>query len=182
MIERKELPHQEYLQECFNYDPETGLLYWKTRPLHHFKNLRGKNCWNARLSGKLALHHINKDGYRVGTVDFKLVFSHRVIYKMLTGEEPETILHENGNPTDNRIENLSNGTQLENMKNQRKYHNNSSDVTGVYWHKKTEKWQVCISVNRKQKYLGLFKNFEDAVDKRKQAEVEYGYHPNHGKR
>ena len=31
----KELP-VEYLRECFHYDPETGELTWKERPLSHF--------------------------------------------------------------------------------------------------------------------------------------------------
>lgn len=181
MIKRKNLPSQKYLEECFEYDFQTGFLYWKERPDHHFKNLRGKNCWNARLAGKLALHLLNRDGYRVGTINFKLVFSHRAIYKMLTGLEPETILHENGNCSDNRIENLSNGTQLENMKNQKQYKNNSSGITGVSWHKKTEKWQVSICVENKQKYLGLFSNLEEAIKCRKKAEIELGFHSNHGK-
>lgn len=34
----KPLPDADYLLECFEVDLEQGTLYWKERPLHHFKS------------------------------------------------------------------------------------------------------------------------------------------------
>ena len=56
------LPDQAYLRQCFDYDPETGILTWKTRPRSHLPNDRIWNCINSRCVGM-------RDGvlYRLGT-------------------------------------------------------------------------------------------------------------------
>jgi len=71
-------------------------------------------------------------------------------------------------------------TQAINLRNQKLRKTNSSGVCGVYWHKGCGKWYACIHVNYKNKHLGYFVNKEDAIAARKQAEFEYGFHPNHG--
>ena len=38
-----------------------------------------------------------------------------------------------------------------------------------------------IKVNYKNKHLGRFDAFSDAVKSRKEAEVAFGFHKNHGK-
>jgi len=38
----------------------------------------------------------------------------------------------------------------------------SSKYKGVYWHKRNRKWQSSITINGKNKHLGLFDNEEDA--------------------
>lgn len=50
----KPLPSQKYIRECLKYNPKTGKLFWKKRPLSHFKNESGYNRWNARWPGKPA--------------------------------------------------------------------------------------------------------------------------------
>lgn len=50
---------------------------------------------------------------------------------------------------------------------------NSSGVTGVGYRKSSDTWRARITVNKKSIYLGDFKNFEDAVNVRKQAEEKY---------
>ena len=51
--------------------------------------------------------------------------------------------------------------------------NNTSGVTGVYWHKQIKKWCAVIRINGKQKHLGSYDNFEDAKRARLQAEEKY---------
>ncbi len=60
---------------------------------------------------------------------------HRIIWEMFNGPIPEGMVidHLNGNPWDNRIENLACKSQKDNSKNSKKKKNNSSGVTGVYW-------------------------------------------------
>ena len=51
--------------------------------------------------------------------------------------------------------------------------NNTSGVTGVYWHKRHESWVARIGVKNKSIYLGDFSNFDDAVKARHNAEKIY---------
>ena len=178
----KPLPTQEYLNECFNYDYETGLLYWKRRPLKHFKSDKAYNIWNARFAGKLALNCVGKRGYKYGSLCGETAFAHRVIYKLIIGIEENNILHSDGNTGDNRIESLSVGTHSENMKDKAISKINFSGITGVCWHAQSGKWCAYIHADGKRKHLGLFEKKEKATAVRKAAEVQYGYHPNHGTR
>lgn len=179
----KPLPTQEYLKECFDYDPETGILYWKERPINHFKNIRAQRSTNTRFAGKKALNAPDSCGYLRGILDGKQIRAHRVIWKLWYGTEPNFICHEKGNITDNRIDKLSSDTHAKNMLDKKLQTNNTSGVNGVDWHSKSEKWRVRIGLGRGiNKHLGYFKNLQHAIDTRKQAEVEYGYHPDHGNR
>ena len=54
----------------------------------------------------------------------------------------------------------------------RKYSNNTSGTTGVYWIKHLEKWQAMIGINKKHVNLGFYVNIEDAIKARKDAEEE----------
>ena len=50
---------------------------------------------------------------------------------------------------------------------------NSSGCIGVSWRKEKGKWRAYINIDGKTKSLGNFVNYEDAVNARKQAELEY---------
>jgi len=49
--------------------------------------------------------------------------------------------------------------------------NNVSGVKGVFLHKQTQKWSANICIDGKTKYLGIYKNFDDAVFARYLEEV-----------
>jgi hypothetical protein len=91
----------------------------------------------------------------------------------------QLIDHINGDRADNRIVNLRQTTQSENMRNRRKSTNNTSGYVGVY--KVGAKWRARISVDSKNMNLGIYDTIEQAVQARKQAEIDYGYHENHGR-
>lgn len=42
------------------------------------------------------------------------------------------------------------------------------------------KYSANIKVNRKSINLGIFDNIEEAAAARKEANLKYGFHPNHG--
>ena len=58
--------------------------------------------------------------------------------------------------TNNNVNNLEVVTTRENSN--KKHLKSSSKYTGVYWSKSTNKWRAEIFIDRKKKYLGLFKD------------------------
>jgi hypothetical protein len=157
----RSLPSRLRINELFVYD--NGKLFNRI------------DRWRARAGQEAGT--FCEDGYRYIRVDRKQYLAHRIIWKLLYGEDPEEIDHINGNRSDNRITNLRSVSRLENMRNRKRASDNTSGVTGVFWYKARSKWRATIS----QKILGNFNKFEDAVAARKQAEKELGYHPNHGR-
>lgn len=71
--------------------------------------------------------------------------------------------HINGNPTDNRKENLRECTLSQNQGNRKLNENNTSGYKGVRWHKAAKKWQARINYKNAEIYLGLFKTAELAA-------------------
>lgn len=53
--------------------------------------------------------------------------------------------------------------------------NNKSGITGVSRCKQTGSWRSTITVDRKSISLGRFKNLDDAINARRQAETDYGF-------
>lgn len=57
--------------------------------------------------------------------------------------------------------------------NSKLYSTNTSGHRGVTWSKKDNKWNAYLMINQKFKNLGYFSNIDDAVKRRKEAEIEY---------
>lgn len=176
------LPSQEELKRVLSYNPDTGLLLWEERPRSDFATDRSHKVWNARYAGQPALNGVGKKGYRVGRIFSIMVKSHRVIWKMVTGEEPVVIDHEDGVRTNNRWTNLLDTTDQGNAKNRKQYTNNKSGITGVYWNKACGKWHAQIAHEGRKVNLGFFTELEDAREARAKAELSMAYHPNHGRK
>ena len=83
----------------------------------------------------------------------KTILLHREILKVSQGLEVD---HINGNPLDNRKENLRIATHQQNLFNSKISKNNKSGYKGVCWQR--GKWQASIKVKGKQKYLGVYKD------------------------
>jgi hypothetical protein len=82
--------------------------------------------------------------------------------------------HIDRNRINNNSLNLRWASYSENSQNKSIHKNNSSTVSGVYFNKKSNKWKVCISINGKLKHIGLYENFDEAVQSRKeQEEIHY---------
>ena len=122
MRTRKEQVSIEYLREALDYNPETGVLTWKVRPLRHFKDKRATASINTRLAGKPAFTAVQSAGYLCGNIEKRQYLAHRVIWAWYHGEWPPedmVIDHVNMDKTDNRIINLELVTLVENI---RRYH------------------------------------------------------------
>jgi hypothetical protein len=71
--------------------------------------------------------------------------------------------HINGNPLDNRKENLRICTAAENKQNRAAGKNNTSGFKGVSRHKRTNSWHARIGHNKKPIHIGCFEDKEEAA-------------------
>ena len=155
---------QEDLKSRVTYDSESGVFTYITK-----KDF-------GRVAG-----HINQRGYlKIGILN-KSYFAHRLAWLYIHGElSDKEIDHINQNKLDNRIVNLREVDSRVNMKNLPKYKSNKSGQCGVGWKKANNKWYARIDVDGKRISLGYHIEYSDAVNARKNAEVLYGFHKNHG--
>ena len=152
------LPSQDYLQQCFDYDPETGVLRWKKRPREHFTTVANFVRWQTYRGGTEAGVIRGDSGYHQINMGGKSVMAHRIIWKMVTGEEPISIDHRNLIKSDNRWTNLRPATLSENSQNRTAAQRIrvSGTLKGAYWNKKEGIWKATIMVNGNRIYLGRF--------------------------
>ena len=145
----------------------------------------GEFTWLARIARMIhvgdAAGYVTKCGYSKIKIKGKLYFAHRLAWFYVYGSFPKGhIDHINHNTLDNRIDNLRDVSRRENMSNTLRRKDNKSGFTGVTRNKKRNKWIVQIKVNGHAKYLGSFNYLHDAISVRKQANIKYGFHENHG--
>lgn len=183
----KHLPSPELLNKLLKYNPETGEFFWRQRDISFFKEGKNSashacNAWNAKNANKPAFTADDSHGYRHGRIFGVAYQAHRVAWAVSRGEWPSKFIdHINGVKDDNRISNLRLASITDNNRNMRKSRRNKSGCVGVYLHKNTGKWAASIGCQGKAVHLGYFEKKQDAIATRKRAEIQYGYHKNHGK-
>ena len=107
MVKSKCMPPADFLRDLFEYDPESGLVYRKKTVANRSKF--GDTVGSRRPDGYLSV--------RVGSPYNRNVFIHRLVWKLITGEEPNQIDHINGVRDDNRWVNLRNVDAFANAHN-----------------------------------------------------------------
>lgn len=180
---KRQLPSRERLRQLLTYDPATGKMYWMERGPEWFSDhstqtaLAQSAAWNGRNAGREAFTASDGKGYYQGQVDGYHTMAHRVVWAWLYDEWPDCIDHIDGDGRNNRQVNLRSVTRTENSRNvARRF----DKPMGVRFHKGS--WEAYISVGGRAKYLGVYRNAEDAIAARRAAERELGFHPNHGQR
>lgn len=170
---KSDLPTPDELRQLLRYEPETGKLFWRERPVSFFPDQRAANSWNSRYAGKPALNCPDRYGYTHGQIFARRTYAHRVIWAMHNGEWPNLIDHIDGDLQNNRLENLRNVDQTTNMRNSCLPSNNKSGAVGV-------------RIQKNGRYLvdvtATFGSFEEAVAASHAARAALGFHPMHGKR
>jgi len=144
---------QERLKALFDYDETTGLFTWKKQ------NGSGKG-----VEGKKAGYK-GSDGYIRLRIDFKYCNAHRLAWLYVHGVTPNGFIdHINGIRSDNRMVNLRDVSHSMNLQNRRvsQKNNKSSGLLGVSFENSLNKFRARISINGKQKHLGLFDTKEEA--------------------
>lgn len=185
MTDAKELPSQEMLNTLLRYDETEGLLYWRPRDVSLFEDKAHSashtcNRWNSKFANKEALACLGQDGYLKGSINNQLVRAHRVIWKMLTGEDAINVDHIDGNRVNNRKANLRSVDATGNRRNAARHFDSKAPFQGV---RKTTNglWQAYITVDYKWTNLGCYETIPEAIAARKAAEIMFDFHPNHGR-
>lgn len=133
----------ERAREVLAFDPLSGTLTWRVRV-------------GPRALEGATVTATDKKGYVYFGLDGKFYFGHRVAWLLHFGCWPEGQLdHINGVKADNRIGNLRDSTQTENMQNGREPRkHNKTGLLGVS--ENHGKFQAEILVSGKRMYLGSF--------------------------
>lgn len=151
------------LHEWFNYEPETGNIYWKKSPKPSIK------------PGDLvkAKHGC---GYLLASVKGKTFLQHRLAWFLYYGEWPyDQVDHIDGDRKNNKLTNLRLASKKENMWNSKGKPNKTSEYKGVSWDRVRNKWAVYIKYDNKVKNVGRFNNeVEAALTYDKWAREKFG--------
>ena len=140
---------QDELKEVISYNPETGAFAWRVGI-------------GSVVAGKPA-GCINTLGYLVIRFKKKLYLAHRLAWFYVNGSWPQCELdHINGNPSDNRMQNLREASHAENNRNKQKHTDNSSGFKGVSLHRQSGLWEARICKDGVATRLGLFRSPENA--------------------
>lgn len=124
------------------YDPESGKLYWVV----------GRRC---HVSAGDEAGSLTRDGYLKVKVEGRVYLAHRLAWFAVYGDQPHILDHIDGNPANNRVENLRPATQRQNGKN--------VAAVGASYDPKRGKWMARICVDYKHINLGRYATREDAV-------------------
>jgi len=163
---------QEELKRLISYDPDTGVFKWRINRSNKVK------AWH--VAGTTQLMN-NKKKYMRIKIHNRKYFSHRLAHLYITGEWPKDQMdHINGDGTNNKWCNLRAVNISENMHNYRMPVTNTSGIVGVSRDIQANRWSAYIHINNKQIKIGRFVSIFDAVCARKNAELRYGFHTNHG--
>ena len=155
----KPLPDSALLHQYFSYDPETGRLLWKASPSPKARIVLGSDAGVTVASGHREVKIL---GVRY--------MAHRIVWKMMTGEDPTDFIdHINNDPLDNRWRNLRTATLAENSRNSRHRMNSASPLKGATFNTRDKRWVAQITVNRTYRYLGMFRTAEEAHEAYKRA-------------
>jgi hypothetical protein len=168
----KKSPNLELLKENLEYvvdendEVEPAKLVWKKD--------RGRFFCKGKIAGNLCDFTANAAGFRrMVQYDGVKYLAHRLIFFYHYGFFPETVDHIDGNPLNNRIENLRVATYSENSRNQKKRKNNTTGYKGVSFNKKYKKYTASICLDGKVKALGSFNTPEEAYEIYKEAALKY---------
>lgn len=112
--------------------------------------------------------YARRNCYKGGRKNPKPIFMHRIIMDC-----PDNLFidHSNQNKLDNRKENLRICTSAENRRNSKAASTNTSGFKGVS--AKGSRWQVSITVNKKQIHIGYFGSKSSAAQAYDEAAIKF---------
>jgi len=139
---------ESHILKVLRHEPETGFLFWTDEA---YPPSRGKQAGTK-----------TKQGYFLVETKRKRFYAHRIVWLLAYGKFPDgDIDHINGDPADNRLDNLRDVSCTVNMQNQRRAQSHSSTgFLGVS--RNGSGWQAQIRICGKKRHLGTFSTPQQA--------------------
>jgi hypothetical protein len=160
-VGEEEMIDQETVKKLFYYDADSGMLLWRNASSRNVKPWQEAKAPNGH-------------GYYSVKINNKSYLVHRVIWLYVYGNFPQSdIDHKNRIRNDNRLCNLRAVTRTDNCQNISLPSHNKSGHLGVSWFKSHNCWTVYVKVDKKNKWLGYYKNLDAAIAARKAGEAKY---------
>lgn len=151
---------QERLKSILHYDPETGVFTWRI--------VTPNGAGQVGKKAGVPTHN----GYESIVFEYEKYLAHRLAWFYVTGEWPVGDLdHADRDRSNNRFKNLRPCSRSNNRMNSGVSVRNTSGVKGVRWNKFRNRWTAVITKNYKIMHVGHFKEFDDAVAARRDAEL-----------
>jgi len=145
---RPQIAHARLL-ELLRYDSETGEFRWLKRVS------RGTHIYDVAGT-------VQVGGYRKIAIKGKNYLAHQLAWFYMTGKWCPTIIdHRDGDPSNNRWENLRRATQSQNCANRRRHKNNACGFKGVT-RMRSGRWKAIIYKKARKHDLGLFATPQEA--------------------
>lgn len=135
----------DYLHDYFEYRDD-GTLVWK---VDRRLKTKGKEAGARRPDGYVCI--------RLGKQRW---LAHRIIFAMWHGHLPEVIDHIDGDPSNNRIENLREADGSKNQQNRKIDSRNKVGVKNVYWHARDKNYGVRMKVGGRVLTVAYCKDLE----------------------
>lgn len=187
-MKAKKLPSKEIIESLLNYDRNTGQFFWKPRSASQVKGDGEAKRWNGRYANKEAgsvyQDHSCDLKYRKIAIRKKFYAASRLAMIVLgyTQEElaDKEVDHIDGNPLNNRPDNLRLVVTRQNSMNRKIRKDNTSGYTGVVFYKPAGMWKAQVSIGGAQVSRGYYKNKEDAAEAVRLARAEESYTERHG--
>jgi hypothetical protein len=140
---------QSRLKEVLDYNFDTGVFKWKIQSNHFIQIGDDAGC-------------VSK-GYITIAIDNCPYMAHRLVWLYIYGKFPDKFIdHINGIKSDNRLINLREANNTQNLQNIGLHKSNTSGYKGVYFHKKKKQWMARCRVNGVRIYLGMYPTAEEA--------------------
>lgn len=159
----------EIVRSLFEYSAATGVLT--------LKKSRGMGLRYKAGSSVGSLHECgtkrSKKHYLRTMINGSYIYVHRIIWVIMTREQPLDIDHIDGDGLNNKWENLRSVHHSVNGKNQKTHSTNTSGISGITYRKDSGKWRARITVDDKSISIGTYRDKQDAIQARKEAEIKY---------
>lgn len=142
-------------------DYTAAIQAWEYRDGNLFWRISAGRGVSVKRAGDIVSPVPDPNGYHFVTWQRKHYAVHRAVFFLVHGWLPDCVDHIDGNPQNNRVENLRSATRLQNQFNRRANTRSKTGVKNVTPHQ--GKWQVRFSINRKTRHYGCYETIEEAT-------------------